>query len=354
MKPRACQEIAAIAHGGRLLVRTAVLLACLLLSVRAPLLAQAASAPAPKPATGARALPFVVIKDKQYILLKDVAGFYGMKCLASGKLARLTSKYSNLLFTEGKRDFSLNGQTASLSYVIARYKGNLAISVSDITEFVDPILRTGILKPRTIRHIVLDPGHGGKDPGTMNGGINEKSVNLLIAKRVAAILQKRGYVVTVLRLSDKDMTLKQRVEAAKKVKPDLYLSLHCNAAEDTSISGIETYVPNPRNTPSSGGNTVAKTASPSNAVDRENALLGYTLQKALVAATKATDRGIKRKQFYVIRQQACPAALIEIGFLSNENERKKLCQSEYHDKLAVAICDAVQKYENILKPKKKK
>ena len=340
-------------HRGRMLLK-ALLLLCLLLAV-APLSAQ--TPPKGKPAApanrGARALPFVLIKGKQYILLKDVAGFYGMKCLASGKLARLTSKYSNLLFTEGKREFSLNGQVASLSYVIARHKGALAISVSDITEFIDPILRTGTLKPRTIKHIVLDPGHGGKDPGTMNGGIVEKSVNLLIAKRVAAILKKRGYTVTVLRLSDKDMTLKQRVEAAKKVKPDLYLSLHCNAAEDTSISGIETYVPNPMNTPSSGGNTIAKTASPSNAVDHENALLGYTLQKSLISATKATDRGIKRKQFYVIRQQACPSALIEIGFLSNANERKKLCQSDYHDKLAVAICDAVQQYENILKPKKK-
>ncbi len=298
-----------------------------------------------------RALPYVLINKRQYILLADIAAFYGMRYACEGKTTTLSSKYSRLVFKDNSRVFTLNGVTANLSYAVARYQGKPALSVSDTTLFLDPILRTATIKRRHIRHIVIDAGHGGNDPGTQSGKTNEKDINLLMARRVAAILRKRGYKVSFTRTTDETCELKERVERSKKNAPDLFLSLHCNAAQDASVQGIETYVPNPKGTPSSGGNTVATSASASNQVDRENALLGFLLQKNLLRLTKAHDRGIKRKQFYVIRGQACPSALIELGFLSNRNERLNLSSAAYQDKLATAICDAVQQFEATLKPK---
>lgn len=326
-----------------------ILLACQLPAAPLP-----PNQPPAKPLTAdqqKRVLPYILINKCQYILLKDIAKFYGMALIVDGKTTTLSSKYTKLVFKENSRLFTINGMTANLSYAAAKYQGAPALSVSDTTLFLDPILRTATIPRRTIKHIVLDPGHGGTDPGTQHNGITEKNLNLMMARRVAAILRKRGYRVTILRSGDETLTLEQRVALSTKKAPDLYISLHCNASTDETINGIETYIPNPQGTPSSGGNTVAKNASASNKVDRENALLGYLLQKFLLQHTKANDRGVKRKQFYVIRGQSCPSALIEVGFLSNRNERANMMTSPYQDKLALGICDAIQQFTNTLKPK---
>jgi len=200
---------------------------------------------------------------------------------------------------------------------------------------------------------MLDPGHGGKDTGAIAAKVAEKNINLLLARRIAAILRKRGYKVTLTRTTDQTLTLQQRVAAMQKHQPDLFLSIHCNALDNSSAKGIETYIANPAGTPSSGGNVFAKKAAPGNAFNRENALLSWLLQEKLLASSKAVDCGIKRKQFYVIREVSCPAALLELGFLSNAQERHLLLQPLYQDKLSVAVCDAVQKFEQTLAPVRK-
>ncbi|MFA6929634.1 MAG: N-acetylmuramoyl-L-alanine amidase [Lentisphaeria bacterium] len=295
---------------------------------------------------------FKKLKAGPYLYLRDVAGFYGMKYSVDGKRVRLHSRYSALYFTQDSRLFRMNGLEVNLSFAIVKDKNEMLLAQTDFQYFIDPILRKNVIPRRRIRHILLDPGHGDKDPGAQRQGVMEKNVNLLLSRRIAAILRKRGYKVSLTRDRDCLLRLEQRTAYAKQLQPDLFLSIHCNAINNASIEGIETYIINPAHTPSSGGNVFAKKAAPGNSFDRENALLGFLLQTHLLNATKAVDRGIKRKQFYVIREVACPAALLELGFLSNDKERKKLLESHYQDKLAVAVCDAVQEYENILRPDK--
>jgi len=303
-------------------------------------------------AVAKRTLTYVSINKQNYILLKDLAKFYGLRHIQpDSKKTHLLSKHSKLVFSLNSRIFTFNGITANLSYPVASHQGQLALSTSDTLTLIDPILRVGTISKRNIKHIVIDAGHGGNDPGAQSGSAVEKNLNLLIARRTAAILAKRGYNVTVTRMTDKELSLQQRVDICKKLKPDLFLSFHCNATGDTSIKGIETFIPNPKGTPSSGGNTVAKNAAASDVVVKENALLGYLLQTNLLKQTKASDRGLKRKQFFVIRGQSCPSALIEVGFLTNATERANITTYAYMDKLAVAVCDAVQDFDAKLKPK---
>jgi N-acetylmuramoyl-L-alanine amidase len=291
-----------------------------------------------------------ILKTEPYLYLSDVARYYGMNYSLSGKDARLQSRYSLLLFSQDKRIFKLNGVEANLSFAVSKVRNELLLAQSDFQTFIDPILRTNSIPRRTVRHIMLDPGHGGGDPGAQYQGVFEKNVNLSLSRRIAAILRKRGYRVSLTREQDRLVPLEQRTVQARRMQPDLFLSIHCNSFNNSDVQGIETYIINPANTPSSGGNVFAKKAVPGNSFDRENALLGYLLQRKLLEATQAQDRGVKRKQFYVIREVPCPAALIELGFLSNPSECKRLLESYYQDKLAVAICDTVEEFERILKP----
>lgn len=285
-----------------------------------------------------------------YLYLNDVANYYGMKYTVSGKKVILSSKYSNLSFTINSRLFKFNGIETNLSYGILQFGKQALLARTDFEHFIDPILRKQTISKRKVRHIMIDPGHGGKDPGAQSQGVSEKNLNLVYSRRIAAILRKRGYRVTMTRTQDRLLTLSQRSAIAKRHKPDVFLSIHCNAAADAKINGIETYIINPAQTPSSGGNVVAKKAAPGNSYNLQNALLGFTLHKNLITASAAKDRGLKRKQFYVIREVSCPAALLELGFITNAAERKNLLNPRYQDKVSVAVCDAIQEFEKHLLP----
>lgn len=293
----------------------------------------------------------LVKQGKQnYIYLRDLATFYGMNYSVTAKQATLFSRTSRLVFTDKSRIFQFNGINTHLSFATARTGPELIIAHSDFSLLIDPILRRNQIPRRQVHRILIDPGHGGKDPGAEQGGAQEKKINLLLARRVASILTKRGYLVILTRTNDRTLTLAQRVALVSAHKADLFLSLHCNAAADGSVNGLETYIANPVGTPSSGGDVVAGKAAPGNHFDRENALLGFLLQKNLLTASQAGDRGLRRKQFYVIREASCPAALIEFGFLSNSAECSRLVQSVYQDKIAVAVCDAVGQFSRMLQP----
>ena len=291
------------------------------------------------------------LKSGRHLYLRDVARFYGMNYSVTEKDAQLQSRYSSILFSRDKRIFKFNGMEANLSFAVTVERNEMLLAQTDFQHFIDPILRRDTIPRRRIQHIMLDPGHGGNDPGAQYHGVVEKNVNLLLSRRIAAILRKRGYRVSLTRDQDRLLRLEQRTAYAKRMQPDLFLSIHCNAINNPSVHGIETYIINPANTPSSGGNVFAKKAAPGNSFDRENALLGYLMHSKLLALTNAQDRGIKRKQFYVIREVPCPAALLELGFLSHSGERQRLLESYYQDKLAVAVCDAVEEFDRALKPR---
>ena len=315
-----------------------------------------AAVPSQKPAKAAKkpAIPELTYGKRKYLDLRKVARHFGFKAsektIDKDRIITLTTAHGEtIVFTAAKQLFTVSGTTASLSYPVLWKNGLFLLEKTDFTEFLEPLLNTSLIPRRVIKTIVIDPGHGGTDQGAAHGKLLEKTLNLIMARRVAAILRARGYQVSMTRTTDKTTTLQERCDFAAKMKPDLFLSIHCNSAEDTAINGVEVFIANPPGVPSFGTTNIGKTGA-ATPYQRTSALWAYHTQRALVSATKATDRGIKRKQFKVIIDSPAPSMLAELGFLSNDKEREEMLKPAYQDKLACALCDGIDKLAKTIKP----
>jgi len=171
--------------------------------------------------------------------------------------------------------------------------------------------------------IVLDPGHGGWDPGAVVGDFLEKDINLEIVSRVKALADAHPDLAPVLtRELDVYVEKTDRVQLADQVGAALYLSIHVNACDYPEVHGVETWVDDTREPSDSSW------------------VLASAVQDAVVEATGARDRGIRSQQLY-LRHTTLPAASIEVGFLTCDKERAKLLDPAYQDQIARAIVDGL-------------
>lgn len=225
-------------------------------------------------------------------------------------------------------------------------------------------------------HIMLDPGHGGVDTGAVYGQAREAELVLKVASRLKTLLEQNSdFKVSITRTSDKVVPLPARVKMAEQAKADLFVSLHANAASDQRAKGVEFFFQNhlPPDEESlflasqenqmmmnakdlheiSGGDDLSKKGDISAIVEdlhrqnRMNSSLRLTKTLTTVwdndaAASQAT---IKQAPFYVITKTSMPSVLIEIGFLTNPKEAKKLLTSDYQRDLAQKIYTALLSYK---------
>ncbi len=179
-------------------------------------------------------------------------------------------------------------------------------------------------------NICIDPGHGGGDFGAVNNRLDlaEKNLTLSISLKVADLLRTKGFNVIMTRETDRDVSYKgspdneelgARVKAGQKA--DIFVSIHINAAINTKANGISTHW--------------------YKAVDKE---LAKNIQFALIGKTGRTDRGISQDNFFVVSKSKIPAVLLELGFISNDEEAKLLNENFYQQKIAEAIVDGIDVY----------
>lgn len=182
------------------------------------------------------------------------------------------------------------------------------------------------------RVIVVDPGHGGKDPGTIGfSGNYEKEVNLEISKKLKKKLKSNGYKVILTRDSDEYVDNLLRAKTANKKRARVFVSIHCNSMENnSSVDGIQVlYYPNRESTIG----------------DLNNNELAQIMMNSMVNGTGAKDKGIiERKDLIVLNQTKMPAIIIECGFLSNKNEEKLLLTEDYQNKIVDSIIDGLEEY----------
>ena len=217
-----------------------------------------------------------------------------------------------------------------------------------------------------VNRIVIDPGHGGKDPGSeMHDAYKEKNITLEIAKRLARRLRKEiGCEVFLTRDKDAFLSLEQRTAIANMEKADLFVSLHVNAHKDGRINGLETYFLNMATDQQAVLVAARENATSEKSISdlqtilndlmmntkiRESSRLAYQVQKGMVESTAKRYRGIrslgvKQAPFYVLIGAQMPAILVEVGFLSNRTERKRLMSKTYQERLAAGICDGIKCY----------
>lgn len=164
--------------------------------------------------------------------------------------------------------------------------------------------------------IVIDPGHGGKDPGaTTKIGVYEKDIALAVALKVGALL--KDYEVVYTREEDVYVGLAERALIANQVSADLFVSVHCNSAPNASANGMEVYV----HTTHSAASTRA----------------AHAIYDRLLPASGLRGRGVKANDYAVLRETSMPAVLVELGFVSNEGDRAKLISEGWQDRAAEAI-----------------
>ena len=219
--------------------------------------------------------------------------------------------------------------------------------------------------------IVIDAGHGGKDPGAVGyRGTKEKDIALDVAKRLEKKLSKNLNVKIVMtRDEDIFLRLSERTKIANENNGSLFISIHTNAAEDRRASGFETFLIGPNK-----NEAAVRVAARENAVLELEGISGQKLTnedliKATIAQSafaskseqfasmvqgeikkrvQSKDRGVKQAGFYVLMGASMPNVLVELGFISNPSEEKKLRSPQYRDQLATAIYRAVEQYQKTL------
>jgi len=262
---------------------------------------------------------------------------------------------TRMQFTAESRRMSLNGVTVLLSETVRNQNDIPCIASVDLTTAIQPVLYPPRNRPRTqIRHICIDPGHGGKEPGYLSGREQEKKYTLLLAQELGEQLRKAGYTVSFTRTTDTLVELPVRPDIARRRGADLLVSLHFNSAgyPSSEIRGVEVYCMTPQRASSTNTRGEGADARPfsGNINNAKNMLLAYEVEKAIVRGTGLEDRGVKRARFAVLRGAEMPAVLIEAGFLSNPAEAKKIFSATWRKQLAGAIVSGVNSYRRIVEP----
>ena len=171
--------------------------------------------------------------------------------------------------------------------------------------------------------VVIDAGHGGSDPGATRNNVLEKTITLQIAELTAQMLRKQGAIVYMTRDDDTFVSLSDRVTYSNTKKPDVFVSIHINACENETAHGIETHY------------------------YKDDSLdFAKQVHKSIMQKVTETNRGVYKSRFYVIRHTEMPAILVELGFISNAEERRLMQTKERQTKFAEAITEGVINYLN--------
>jgi len=174
--------------------------------------------------------------------------------------------------------------------------------------------------------VVIDPGHGGSDPGAVGiNGLRETDIVLEVSKNVSELLRNKGVKIILTRSHETTLELQPRVAKANNSNADAFVSIHANATRGKrkDVNGLETYYYS-----GSKGYSLAKNIH----------------KQILITSYQSPDRGIKRSRFYVIRKSSMPAVLVEIGFVTGIYDAALLRQKGYRDKMSFAIAKGILNY----------
>ena len=220
----------------------------------------------------------------------------------------------------------------------------------------------------TVKTIMIDAGHGGKDPGCRANGIVEKDFTLAMAKRIGKLLEKKGFTVLYTRSKDEFINLEARPDMANSKNADLFISIHVNANTTTSIHGLETYYLDQAKT-----KNASVVAARENGVSvkelsdvqfiltdlmltskvKESRSLAGCVQTAILASLRkgkltADDHGVRSAPFYVLVGARMPAILVEFGYATNSKEAKNLKSDVYLQRQAQGVVDGILAYREQL------
>ncbi|MBI5368467.1 MAG: N-acetylmuramoyl-L-alanine amidase [Planctomycetes bacterium] len=322
---------------------------------------------------GAPGIPLRTLADKYHLNYEEEA--------LSGRV-RLTSGGPSLIAANGMSGVLVSGRYLALTERVRVRDGEYYVPASGLPAIEAALATASRPADAPIRHrpelgegrdpllrVVLDPGHGGGDPGTHGQrGQVEKEINLDVSRRVRALLVAEGITVLMTRESDRALAAQQRdnlrlrAEFANAQGAELYVSIHTNANRQRSLRGFEIYYPRDEyrrervadaaKTTSIPPAVLGTTSAPPDAVKpvlwdalydeyyRESRELADDVRAAM-KRLPTNDRGTRAAGFYVLRWSHCPAILVEMEYVSNATGEAALARSEYRQEIARAIAAGI-------------
>lgn len=315
------------------------------------------------------AIPTYTIAGTPYVPLDAVCAAKGIRSDYDGltRTVSLTKDSSDVRLQVGRRDVVSNGRFSMLSSPVDLYRGMIVIPQELRQKFEELFPERQVQAPLSLKKIVVDAGHGGKDPGTTGrDGVVEKEVVLDIARRVRDVLKKEGVEVVMTRSTDVFIPLDERSEITNKNNPDIFLSIHANANHVRSMKGFEVYYISPAVSDTKRAMASARYGtlnldsacflSPTQnlkailwdmtyAYDRRESIeISRMLCKAMRSNLDTKVIGVKNANYAVLRGSTIPAVLVEVGFLSNPAEEALIADGAYRQKLADSIVEGLRYY----------
>ena len=276
-------------------------------------------------------------KVPSYMLsINDLGSKLGLTVASAGnpyyELKNATNRVLLFIYDNGK--VYVNGQAVGSVGPVVNVNGTYYVSEVLLPQ-IRPFLKNGTtvwtpapLPPSNTWQpksgsgvVVIDPGHGGKDPGAISYlGYSEKETNLQIARKLAAILQRRGVQVIMTRQGDTFIELNDRADVANNAGANLFVAIHGDSNGDRVHQGFTVYI--------------------SRSASEASRRLGRNIESAMSRAGIAS-KGLRNSDFRVLVRTTCPAVLVETGFLSNPSEAAMLMDPAHQDRIAAAIADGI-------------
>lgn len=326
-----------------------------------------------------------VYENVQYVPLIKICATYGIEWKWDSFIRTAVIKHKNgkIILRPGSNRILVNDEYRKLKSPVVFTNGAVYVPVTFVKNDLGLIVETRpFIEKRperppevrvpgkySIKTIILDPGHGGKDPGAVGRrlGIKEKTLALSVAKKLKRVLEDNGIKVIMTRDSDKFVSLPERVRIANASDADLFISIHINSSRSRSMNGFECYYLSEATNDNARAleafeNATLKTdegtvTEHSSSLDktlwdmkltenrRESAQLAGDICNAVDNSLIARNRGVKTARFYVIKFTRIPSVLIEVGYLSNKFEELKLKYSSYSDRMADIIAKGILSYK---------
>lgn len=292
----------------------------------------------------------IKVGGRDYVSVQSIKQFYNFtKLTRTGGAVVLENPKVEMRLKVGGNECLMNNVKFVFSNSVVASGNGVYISRIDLAKLIDPVLRPNFIRNAgDFRTVILDAGHGGKDPGATNPLGTEASYNMKLAIRLKGLLKAKGFKVVMIRESDRFYSLQERVRIANTVQENaIFVSLHFNSGGRTA-RGIETFTLSPPGVSHYGSALKASDAQTrtGNEHDSANIALATAIHGSVLRrlGENTLDRGIKRARFSVLSGVKHPAVLFEGGFMSHPYEARLIANESYQAAVAAGMVDAIARY----------
>lgn len=292
----------------------------------------------------------IKIGGRDYVSVDSIKRFYSFdKLTRTGGALVLENSKVQMKLKVGGNECLMNDVKFIFSNSVETSGNMVYVSRIDLAKLIDPVLRPNFIKNAgDFSTVIIDAGHGGKDPGATNPIAGESSYTLKLAIRLKGLLEAKGFKVKMIRDTDRYYSLQERVNIANSVKENaIFLSLHFNSG-GRSARGIETFTLSPPGVSHYGTGLKASDAQTKTGNEHDSANIAFAtaLHGSVLRrlGNNTLDRGIKRARFSVLSGVKHPAVLFEGGFMSHPYEARLIANESYQAAIAAGMVDAIARY----------